>query len=641
MKFPKVLIALVAMAALSVCALAQSNVIENQTTYLYVDANSGSDLNPGTQALPFLTIGKAASQAKTNNVNGIGTKVFINPGVYRELLNIQPTYKQTAAPITFQATQTGTAVIAGSDILTGWSPSAANPSIYTHPWNYSFGFCPIPSGWPTGFAPVIQRTEMVYVNGQALTQVMDPSLIRSGTFYIDETANLISLWPSPTASMATAVVEAAVRPQTLNVSGRTNMVFRGLVFRHAASCLMQGGATVGSSTNILFDQVQANWNNWGGLAINSSNFVTVQNSVANYNGGTGFLGFRTRNALYQFDESDYNNWRGAMGAFYNWGMGGTKLFAMHGATVNQIHAYRNQAQGLWFDTDNRQITINNATLAENFAGNLQLEASEGPISLANSTLCSGGLGVNVINTASLTATGNTFYNNGGTAKWQGQFFLAGKPGGRVITDWETGQTYTLYTQNTTLSNNTFEDAGAGQFVFATYLSGTDWTQFTSTLASNNNYWFDPNTAKRFSIVNGKQVDLPGWQLNTAEDMASIWSSNSQTSNCAVPSTPYPDFSVNADNHTYTMVAGSGTIQLWVNSFSFGTVNLAVAGLPSGVTASFSTNTLISGNPVLTLAAASTAVNQTVPITIIVNRGSRVHTITVYVHVVPATTTTTL
>ena len=79
--------------------------------------------------------------------------------------------------------------------------------------------------------------------------------------------------------------------------------------------------------------------------------------------GVGFQGFRDQYALFSYDESDFNNWRGAQGALYNWGMGGTKLMLMRNTTVQDHYPYGNQAQGLWFDTDNKNITVNNATVA--------------------------------------------------------------------------------------------------------------------------------------------------------------------------------------------------------------------------------------------------------------------------------------
>ena len=142
------------------------------------------------------------------------------------------------------------------------------------------------------------------------------------------------------------------------------------------------------SSNILFDSVQALWNNWGGLGIYSTNNFTVQNSVASHNGGMGIIAAHDQNALLNFNETDYNNWRGAEAALFDWGMGGTKLMYMRNTTVQNHFSYNNLAQGLWLDTDNKNVTVNNATLSGNVLAGLQLEANQGPIELQNSSICS-------------------------------------------------------------------------------------------------------------------------------------------------------------------------------------------------------------------------------------------------------------
>ena len=284
-------------------AFAQANVVENPKTYIYVDQKTGSDANVGTSQEPLKTIQAAVNKAKANNQKSIPTKILINPGIYREFVNIPASYQQTGSLIALEAAQVGTAVIAGSDVFSNWSRNASNPAIYDHSWTRNLGTCAVPSGWPTTVATAVRRTEMIYVNNVPMTQIMSFGQFREGTFYVDETANVIHLWPSHLTNMSTALVEVATRPQTMSVSGRSNMVFRGLVFRHAASCINQHGATVGGSNNILFDKVQALWNNWGGLSISHSSNITVQSSVASHNGGVGFAGTTDKNLLLQFDES--------------------------------------------------------------------------------------------------------------------------------------------------------------------------------------------------------------------------------------------------------------------------------------------------------------------------------------------------
>src|SRR5580704_1808244 len=78
-------------------AWGQANVDESkETAYVYVNGNKGSDSNPGTQLAPFKTIGRAASVAVTNNQQGVGTRVTILPGTYREGITYWGGPKDTA-----------------------------------------------------------------------------------------------------------------------------------------------------------------------------------------------------------------------------------------------------------------------------------------------------------------------------------------------------------------------------------------------------------------------------------------------------------------------------------------------------------------------------------------------------------------
>ena len=612
---------------------AQANVVENQSTYVYVDANLGSDANAGAITTPLKTIQAAINKAGTLNQQGIGVRVIVNAGIYREAVSIGNN-KSTTATLTVQAAVAGTAIISGSNVVTGWSQQNATT------WQVSFsdttGFCPIPSGWPSSYAPIIQRSEMVFVNGTPLTQVLAFNDMKPGTFYFSDTYQLLHIAPPTGTNMATALVEVAARPTTLKVSGRSNVVLRGLVFRHAANCMNSAGASVGSSSNVLVDSVQALWNNWGGLGIYSSNYVTLQNSVASYNGGVGIVTNQDQNLLFSFNESDYNNWRGAQGAFYDWAMGGTKLFETHTATVQNHFSYNNQGEGLWFDTDNQNITVNNATIAGSVTAALQIERDKGPITVQNSHFCSSGQGINVLTSPNLTIKNNAFYNNSGTNKYQAELYIAGQSGGIVINDFVTGQANDLFTTGTVLTGNSFQDGSTGQLVFGTYLSGNDWTQFATTLNASGNTWYDSTTTTAFKVPNGKIVNLAGWQSTVQTDYSSTWQlpAISPVLACTPPAPAFADFHVTLDSNTYTMSAAKAVATARVTSFGYGTVNLQVSGLPSGVTAAFSQSSLVSGTATVTFTAASTATKQTVPVILWAVSGSRVHSVTLYLNVSP-------
>ena len=624
----------IAAAGTSACLLsAQANVVENQSTYIYVDANIGNDSNAGTVTSPVRTIQNAINKANVLNQQGIGVKVIVNPGVYREAVSIG-NYKTTSATLTVQAAVTGRAIISGSNVVQGWSQQ--NATTWQAHFTSSTGFCPIPAGWPSGYAPIIQRTEMVFVNGTPLTQVLAFNDMKPGTFYFSDAYQLLHIAPPAGTNMSTAMVEVASRPTTLKVSGRSDVVIRGLVFRHAANCLNTSGASIGSSYNVLVDSVQALWNNWGGLGVYSSNYVTLQNSVASYNGGVGIVTNQDQNLLFNFNESDYNNWRGAQGAFYDWAMGGTKLFQTHTATVQNHFSYNNQGEGLWFDTDNQNITVTNATVAGSVTAALQVERNKGPITVQDSHFCSSGQGINVLTTSSLTVKNNTLYNNSGTNKYQAEIYIAGTNGGIVINDFVTGQPSTLFTTGTTLTGNTFQDASGSQMVFGTYLSGTDWSQFATTLTTSGNTWYNPATTTAFKVPNGKFVNLAGWQSTVQNDYSSVWQlpSVSPAVACAAPAPSFTDFNVVLDNNTYTMSAAKAVATARVNSFGYGTVNLKVSGLPTGVSGSLSQSSLVSGAVTVTFSAAPTAVKQKVPVILWGVSGSRVHSVTIYLNVSP-------
>ena len=537
MKFMKTTLVALTFSAVtlvpSISALAQANLADLQGTagtVISVDANTGSDVNAGI-GQPLRTLQAAVNQALINSSRGLATKVLVGPGEYRESLNIDQADSQ-AAPITFEALTTGTVTVSGSDILTHPFHASSNASVVSYTWNYNFGLCAIPGGWPTSkVTPIVRHREMVFVNGTLLTQVLSASSMKAGTFYVDEGANAIRIWPTSGTNMSTAKVEAAVRSTTLNISGRSNVSFKGMVFQHAASCINQSGAIVSGSSNVVFDSVLVQWNNWGGLGIYHSNGITVKNSIASHNGGVGMGGFQDKNALYSNNEADYNNWRGAMGGLLDWGMGGLKLMGLHTGTVSGFRAVNNQAQGLWFDTDNKNITISNVHLIGNKVTNLQLEANPGPISVSNSSFCRGDLGINVIDTENLTLTSNVFDGNGGNSGKGAEFFLAGNPGGRSIVDWESHQGYLLHTQNTTLKSNIFQDSGSGQNIFRTFLNSGDFSHFTANFTGSGNHYYDPTSTNKFLLSGGRATNLKGWQAAVRDDYSSTWGSSSKASSC--------------------------------------------------------------------------------------------------------------
>jgi hypothetical protein len=592
------LISVVLLAAGRASAVAQANVVENQTVLLYVSATDGSNGNPGTEAKPLQTVGAAVDKANFYAGKNIGVKIEVEPGTYHEYVHIGWTrYNPT---LTLEATQIGAAVIDAADPVTGWTPAAGNSAAYVHAVA-SLGANPVPAYWPATLAPVLYRREMVFVNNRRYEQVMAAANMVPGTFYVDDVHHLLYVSPLPGTSMQTAQVEISARPYTLQTFSRSNLVLRGLVFEHAATYMNQESAMVNSGSNVLVDRIEAHDNNWGGFGLHNVTNATLQNSLSHENGALGFMTVHSRSVLAQNVEADYNNWRGEQAGFYDFGMGGYKFFTTHGATVNGLYAYNNGAEGLWFDTDNRQITVENSTLEGNYDTNLQVELNVGPITIENTSLCYGTIGANLVNSENVTFANDTFYGNSEPTNTyiKPQFYLAGAPGGRHFVDWETGQYENVISQNITFSGNHFMDVGLTQKLFYTYLGGPDLATFRSSFISKGNSWFDGSQQGAFGIA-GKWFTLAQWNSEMGADADATSAPVGAPRPCYDSQYPNPDFQIfiptNQEWAALRATNGTATIPVYVKNFATGApVTVRVLSQP-GISLQASASSLAGSMP---------------------------------------------
>lgn len=623
-------------------AWSQANVNESlETATLWVDTSKGSDSNPGTQQLPLKTIGAAAALAMANNQASIGTKVIINPGTYREAVTLQFGPTVTSLPMTFEAATNGTVVVSGADVWTGWQAYSKNPSMYTMAWPYQWGLCAVDSGVPPFEENIVLRREMIFVNGTPLTQVLSQSAMVVGTFYADEKGGTVYIWPPTGTNMATATVEVSTRPSLFMIEDMSNIVLRGLTFQDAGSCYV--GEAVGTTygtTNVLFDTDNFYWNNGMGLFLAETTYVTVQNSVAEHNGRNGTADNRLKYGLYQNNTASYNNWRGSQGAYYSWGNAGAHFVEAHDDTVQNYILFFNETFGAHWDTDNADITANGIIAAENLGAAAFVEKSEGPITISSSYMCNGNpsagnttVGFDLRNSEQVTLNSDTLAGNVET------FLVEGVAGGIQVTNWETGQVYNLISQNFSSTNNIFVNGQAQQLVLDSYLGGSDWTTFQSTLVSDYNTWWNGTQTNPFILpvpTNYNTTNFAGWQGWTLQDQHSLY--QAPTGNydgpCQVAPVGSDFWFITADKSgVQTVSPGSSmSVKATVTPLAFsGTVNLSSDGVQNipGATASWSSTSInTSGTSTFTLTTSKTTPAGNYPITLIATSGSLTHTMTV-------------
>jgi hypothetical protein len=488
------------------------------TAELFVDPRmpGAADSNPGSRDLPLLTIARAAAMAVENNQIGVGTRIIITPGVYRESITMPASSNSTPAPIIFEAAPGGgPVVISGSDLWTNWQPTG-DLMTYVAPWPYRWGLAPYPKGWQgqVVLMPIVRRREMVFINGRPLRQVLTPSDLDFGTFLVQESLGLIYIRPDRGVSPPPATVEVAARPVLFSAAGQENLVLRAITFQQGNTALPNGSVQITNSKNILIDQCYFANNNWIGLQVAQDANLTILASAANANGGEGMDGYQLTNVYMDRNETSGNNWRGAAGGLLGWAPAGAKFTGIHVGLFRRHKASANLARGLWLDYNNTSITIEAATLERNQSDGLFLEANEGPVLIQSSSFVKNlhSSGLAGANTTDVTVENSAFCGNG-----LAQVTITGDYA-RSVTDWSTNTTAFISSERWTLVGNRIATPARHEAL----LKSPAWQPFLSSYEGDSNTWRSAD-AGAFN-VGGALLSFKGWQTVVSSDQNSTFSS---------------------------------------------------------------------------------------------------------------------
>ncbi len=248
------------------------------------------------------------------------------------------------------------------------------------------------------------------------------------------------------------------------------------------------------------------WNNWAGMTFQSSaphisQTMTARRNIANYNGGIGLAAARVKDVLYEDNETSYNNWRGALGEMTLWSNAGMKHLFIHGGVYRRHRAVGNAAPGYWFDTDCADIAIEQAFISQNDGPGVFIEASQGPTSVTDCTICDNRkeAGIYSQGGTDVTLQGNILYGNADAQ-------IRAVKGVRPIKNWETNAALSLIAEKWTMQKNIIVGTDAAP-VLADIANGPG---FFGTFVSDENVWFSPKKSGIF-VVDDKGTDFSGWQ----------------------------------------------------------------------------------------------------------------------------------
>lgn len=496
-----------------------TQITPDETIHVNNRHPQASDANPGTEDLPLRTIQEGIHASRAFNFQNRSVRLLIHAGIYRETAYLHDDARSTPAPLIIEALEPGEVIISGADIWRDWVEQD-EPGRYTHVWEYDWNQEPVSSSWSEINRPVpdtIQRREIIFINGFPLRQVFAVEALAGNTFFVDDVANIITMQLLPEVDIQQLQIEVSTRETLFQINDSQNVVVRGLVIERA-NTVYDSAAHVFRSENIRLENNTFRWNNASGFGLLRSRDVVSTGNLYHDNGGTGFGAAYVENFLSENEAAYRNNWRGLQGSYIGWSVAGMKHLYMNNAIYRNVQIYDNYAHGMWFDTNNMNITIEDATIVNNLNSGLYLEASIGPFHL-NRVLIANNYtaGIRFANVAHVDINQGVVYGNG-----EKQLFITGENSGRDVYDPQSGGMVRLQPLGyLTLNDSVIVSDETGDDLVHATLSAEPWAHFLNTLVTDNNRWFTLQTVGGFHY---QQADwsYDHWRTLTGQDQHSTF-----------------------------------------------------------------------------------------------------------------------
>lgn len=384
---------------------------------VFVDAASTAENTDGSAQSPYRTIARAVADARA------GDTITVRGGVYRECIEFVTGGKPNA-PITLRAAPGETVTLDGADRVTGLTPvneasaqaglqlwrKAAYESRYRLFGGPAYRQRMIAQG-PSGVEQIERRSQgdMLWLDGRLLKQVLRRQDLAARTFWVDRDKHELFLALAAGDAAEDHLIEACTRG-TLIYGDASYIHLRRLHLTRSSSLPVIFGAALAISETTrgwVVEDCIVDWNNFYGISVRGGDHRILRNLVQN-NGVEGIGGAICDNVLLDGNSSLANNWQ--RGIRTGWTGGGGKFSGSRGVTIRNHFAAFNRGPGVWFDGDNRNITIENSIFHHNADG-LMVEISPGPTVFRNNLCFANGAGIIVAESGQVRVENNTLVAN--------------------------------------------------------------------------------------------------------------------------------------------------------------------------------------------------------------------------------------
>lgn len=513
---------------------------------------------PGTKPNEPTTIANALQTVPDG-----GTVVF-RAGTYR----LSQKYNLPRR-VTLQPYPEETVWIKGSVVLEGWQTDG-DGVWRKNDWAYKFPPAPrVGSEYLDPKFPLAAERDMVFVDGQALTQVATRDEVKPGTFFVDGANRALYIGTNPTSK----TVEAAIIPlgfdaQKTDSANPAGSVVRGLGFAHFGDQGFQARVN-----NLVFENNTFAWCGQRGFSLFDAKNTIVKGNTFSCNGRVGMRAARTPKLRVEGNTFAHNNVERFRTA---WDAAGIKVTETYGTPDEGLVftgniAEHNYATAVWLDIDANHAAVTRNHVRRNGGIGLFFEISQYAV-IAFNVAEYNGTGVMISNSKFADVYNNTLFRNGTNVVVK----QTGRKNNYKNPIAGTAPSELFLTQGNVVRNNILAEArpGSPNPLFDAVAKGKQKSAFMVT-ADNNIYVRGKNEATplvRWSLDGQAQMDYAS--------LADFTRSTEQEKSAALTG-------IIADTQTLFADAGRGDFHLRAGSSLAGLgvplpENIArAAGLPTG------------------------------------------------------------
>lgn len=359
-------------------------------------APGGNDNNPGSAAAPVRTMQKGVLLAPA------GGTVVVRGGVYRETVTV-------SKGVTIQNYPGETVWMDGSTPVTGWVSDG--DAWRRSGWTARFDSSPTytqgapdhtAADWQfinTAEHPMAAHPDQLFLNGAPLQQVKSRSLVKPGTFFLDEGTSELFIGNNPSGQS----VEASTIVKAISIRG-ANSTVRGVGVRRYSPSVFHIASVTIEAPGVTLENVVVKNAATTGLSVQRENVTLKKVSVLD----SGMLGIHGRFAdnltMDKVLASGNNAERFNIAPV----SGGVKLGASRGVHVTNSAFSNNFGHGFWEDLSVYDSVFRQSDFSGNSGTGLFLEISAKVIVGDNTFSGNTDFGIKVNNTSDVEIWNNTF-----------------------------------------------------------------------------------------------------------------------------------------------------------------------------------------------------------------------------------------